>query len=69
VQNLDRAIGIDAVRAAAVRDVLFVLGQSPQALLQLIHRDRERARDVSRAVLAGRTRVEDDDVVAPCAVE
>ena len=61
-KQFDGTIGIDAVRSAAVCNVLFVPRQGPEAILQLVNGNGNRTSDVSRAVLVGWTRVEDDDV-------
>src|SRR5207253_8653335 len=62
LQRGDRVIGVDAIRPAAVGDVLLALGKPAQALLHLVDRYRDRAGDVPGHKLVRRPRVEDDDV-------
>src|SRR5206468_4111547 len=42
-KELHRAIGVNAVRAAAIGDELLSLGEPSEALRELVDRDRDRA--------------------------
>src|SRR5258706_2215021 len=56
------AIGVDAVGASAVRDILLGLGELTQPALKLVHRHRNRAGDVTRRIFVDRARVDHDDL-------
>src|SRR5262245_12876468 len=60
-ENLDRAVGVDTIRAAAIRHVFSALGEILQTSLQIVNRYGQRAGDVSGDVLACRPSVENDD--------
>src|SRR5438552_11370564 len=68
-KDRDRAIGVDAVRATAVRDECPLPGELLETLLEVVDGHRQRARDVPGGVLPRRTRVQDDDVAGPAAAE
>src|SRR5262245_17683678 len=59
-KDLDSAIGVDAVRPAAIGHVCLVLWELTQPTLQLVDRNRDRSGNVSRGVLVRRPRIEDD---------
>src|SRR5947207_13898100 len=63
LQDFDCAVGVHAIRPAAVGHVVLAPRQPPEPLLQLIDRDRERPWNMSRVVLASRTGVQHDDVL------
>ena len=62
-QNLDRAIGVHAIRSAAVRDVFFSLRELAQALLQIVDWHRERTRDVAGGILVRRPGIQNDHLI------
>src|SRR2546430_9644928 len=62
-QDFDRAIGVYAIRPAAVRDVLFLFRKPPQLSLKIVDRDRKRPRHVAGRILARPPRNENDDPV------
>src|SRR5439155_16011883 len=68
-QNLDRAIGVHAIRAAAVRDVLFFLRELTQSSLEIVNRHRESAGDVAGSIFVRGPRIEDDDLVRSGALQ
>src|SRR5689334_20771233 len=62
LEDLDGTIRIDAVRAPAVGNVGLLPGKLLQALLEIVHRHRERSWDVTGGVLPRRPRVQNNDV-------
>ena len=55
-------VGIHAVRPAAVRDVFLVFRKQPEATLELLDRDGNRAGNVTGDVFARGASIENDDL-------
>jgi len=68
-QDFDRAIGVYAIRPAAVRDVLFLFRKLPQLSLKIVDGDRKRPGDVAGGILVRRPRIENDDLVRSRALQ
>src|SRR5207249_624894 len=59
-QDVHRMIRVDAVRPAAVGDVLVVFRKLPEAALELVDGDGDRAGNVAGDVLACGSGIEND---------
>ena len=68
-QDVDGAIGVHAVRAAAVRDVLFPFGKLTQSSLEIIDGYGNRTGNVAGGILAGGPGVEHDHIVRSSAFQ
>jgi hypothetical protein len=64
-----RAIRVHAVRPTAIGDVFLVFRQLSKPPLKLVHRDRNRARDMSGLVFAHRPCVENNHRARPSSLE
>lgn len=60
-QDLDRLIGIDAIRSAAARDHFLSLRNLLQPTLQLADGNADGSGEVARRVLVGRAHIQDKD--------
>ena len=60
-------VGIDAVRPAAVRDVFLVFRKQPEATLEFVDRDGNRAGNMPGDVFARGPRIEHYYLVRSCA--
>src|SRR5690348_5522534 len=68
-EKLDGAIGIGTVIATAICDVFLAFWETPQALLQLINRNRDGARDVAGIVFDRRSSIENHDLARSDALD
>ena len=65
-QDVHGVIGVHAVRPTAVGDVFLVFRQLPEATLQVINGDGDRASNMTGDVLTGRPSIENDDMFRTC---